>query len=70
MILPPLRLTLPGSGVTYNRLVVYLLPDELVLTQRVLRLTGDGVHGTLVHLLLDRPVQHEQGLSSALLGDG
>lgn len=47
--------------------VVNLLPDELVLAERVASFSCDGVNGSLLHLLLDGTVQHEQRLSSTLL---
>ena len=57
-----------GAGrLAYQGLVVDLLPDELVLAQRVACLAGDGVDGALLHLLLDGAVQHEQRLPGTLL---
>lgn len=47
--------------------VVNLLPDELVLTEGVAGFSCDGVYGSLLHLLLDGTVKHEQGLASTLL---
>lgn len=55
---------------TDQRFVVDLLPDELVLAQRVAGFSCDGVNGSLLHLLLDGTVQHEQRLSSTLLVRG
>ena len=57
-----------GAGrLAYQGLVVDLLADELVLTQRVAGLTRDGIDGPLLHLLLDSAEQREEGLPSALL---
>ena len=57
----------PGSLPPHQGLVVDLLPDELVLAQRVACLARDGVDGALLHLLLDGAVQHEQRLPGTLL---
>ena len=56
-----------GPPPPHQGLVVDLLPDELVLTQRVACLARDGVDGALLHLLLDGAVEHEQRLPGALL---
>lgn len=56
-----------GQGHTHQSLVVDLLPDELVLAQGVAGLTGDGIDGALLHLLLDGAVQHEERLPRAFL---
>ena len=42
-----------AERLAYQGLVVDLLADELVLTQRVAGLTRDGIDGSLLHLLLD-----------------
>ena len=51
----------------YQGLVVNLLADELVLTQRVAGFTRDGIDGPLLHLLLDGTEQREEGLPGTLL---
>lgn len=51
----------------HQGLVVDLLPDKLVLTQRIAGLPRDGVDGPLLHLLLDGTEQREEGLPSTLL---
>lgn len=51
---------------THDVLVVDLLPDQLEFTEGVPRLPSDGVYRALVHLLLDRAVQHKQRLAGAL----
>lgn len=50
--------------------VVDLLPDELVLTERVAGLSCNGINGSLLHLLLDGTVEHEQRLPGTLLQRG
>lgn len=47
--------------------VVNLLPDELVLAEGVAGFSCDGVYGSLLHLLLDGTVKHEQRLPGTLL---
>lgn len=47
--------------------VVDLLSDELVLTEGVSGLSGDGVDGTFLHLLLYSTIQHEERLAGTLL---
>lgn len=47
--------------------VVNLLPDEFVLAEGVAGFSCDGINGSLLHLLLDGTVQHEQRLAGALL---
>lgn len=55
------------SKFTDQGFVVNLLPDELVLTQGVTSFSRDGVDGSLLHLLLDGTVKHEQRLPGTLL---
>lgn len=50
--------------------VVNLLPDEFVLAEGVAGFSCDGVNGSLLHLLLDGTVQHEQRLAGTLLVRG
>lgn len=52
---------------THQRLVLDLLSDELVLAEGIARLSGDGVYGSLLHLLFDGTEQHEERLASTLL---
>lgn len=54
-------------SVTYQGFVLDLLADELVLAQGIAGLSGDGVDGPLLHLLLDGAVQHEQRLPGTIL---
>lgn len=57
-----------GAGrLAYQGLVVNLLADELVLTQRVASFARDGIDGPLLHLLLDGTEQREEGLPGTLL---
>lgn len=53
--------------VTHQCLVLNLLSDEFVLAEGVARLSGDGVYGSLLHLLFDGAEQHEERLASTLL---
>lgn len=57
-----------AGGLTDQRFVVNLLPDELVLAEGVAGFSCDGVDGSLLHLLLHGTVKHEQRLPGALLG--
>lgn len=52
---------------TNQHFVVNLLPDKLVFTERVASLSCDGINGSLLHLLLDGTVQHEEWLSGTFL---
>ena len=56
-----------GRRSPYQCLVVDLLSDELVLTKRVACLSGDGVNGAFLHLLLDGTEEGEEGFARALL---
>lgn len=56
-----------SRSVTYQGFVLNLLADELVFTQGIAGLPGDGVDGPLLHLLLDGAVQHKQRLPGTLL---
>lgn len=51
----------------HQRLVVNLLSDELVLAQRIARLSCDGVNGAFLHLLLDGTEEGEEWLARTLL---
>lgn len=51
----------------YQLFVVNLLSDEFVFTQRIAGLSGDGIDWPLLHLLLYGTVEHEKGLTCALL---
>ena len=52
---------------THQGLVFNLLADEFVFTEGVARLPGDAVYRSLLHLLLDGTVQHEQRFTRTLL---
>lgn len=69
---PPPPLSLPSLALfdSHQCLVVDLLPDELVLAERVARLPCDGVDRAFLHLLLDGAEEGKQGLTSALLEEG
>lgn len=54
----------------YQCLVVNLLPDELVLTEWVARLSCDGVNGAFFHLLLDGTEEGKEWFTCALLERG
>lgn len=58
-----------ASACTNQHFVVNLLPDELVLTEGVASLSCDGINGSLLHLLLDGTVEHEEWFPSTLLWD-
>lgn len=52
---------------TDQSLVVDLLSDEFVFTQRVACLSCDGIYWAFLHLLLHRTVEHEERLPCTLL---
>jgi len=54
-------------ALTHQGLVLNLLPDQLVLTERIAGFPRDGVDWALLHLLLDGTVQHEEWLSGTFL---
>lgn len=56
-----------GRWTPYQRLVVNLLSDELVLAERVAGLSSDGVNGAFLHLLLDGTEEGEERLACTLL---
>jgi len=63
----PLALVPSGRWAPYQGLVVNLLSDELVLTERVASLSCDGVNGAFLHLLLDGTEEGEERLACTLL---
>lgn len=64
---PRLALRPLGQWTPYQRLVVNLLSDELVLTERVACLSCDGVNGAFLHLLLDGTEEGEERFACTLL---
>lgn len=52
---------------THQRLVFDLLSNEFVFAEGIASLSGDGVYGSLLHLLFDGTEQHEERLASTLL---
>lgn len=63
----PSALVPQGRWTPYQCLVVNLLSDEFVLTERVASLSCDGVNGAFLHLLLDGTEEREKRLSCTLL---
>ena len=59
-----------GRWTPYQRLVVNLLSDELVLTEGVACLSCDGVNGAFLHLLLDGTEEGEERFPCTLLQRG
>lgn len=59
--------TSEASACTNQHFVVNLLPDELVFAEGVASLSRDGIDGSLLHLLFDGTVEHEEWFPSTLL---
>jgi len=58
---------LNGARCSDQLSVVDLLPNQLVLTQRVACFTGYHVDGTFIHLLLDGSEQHKKWFTGTFL---
>lgn len=56
-----------GWGSTYHGAELHLLPQKAFLRQGVSGVVGDGVHGALLHLVLDGLEQQEEGRPGVVL---
>lgn len=56
-----------GWGNTYHGAELHLLPQKALLRQGVAGVVGEGVHGALLHLVLDGLEQQEEGRPRVLL---